>query len=129
MSPFEYANSISATRDDVWVEGISEKEYNPYMVNRALSYHVDTVMYAQEMNSRSHLDSKMQYDFYRLGIQNKKKRFSKWHKPEKDDIAQRLAVHYGYSLRQAQSYITLLNNEQLNLVMEKLEKGGRNGKQ
>lgn len=128
MSPFEYAGSLSATRDNIWVDGISEKEYNPYMVNRALSYHVDTVMYAQEMNARGHLPPKMQYDFYRLGITSKKKRFSKWHKPEKDEIAQQIAMHYGLSLRQAQQYMTLLNNDEMSIVMEKLNKGGRNGK-
>ena len=42
----------------------NEKEYEPYITNRALSQHNDIILYVNEMNLYSHLDKKMQYDFF-----------------------------------------------------------------
>ena len=42
-----------------------EKKYPSYVINKCMSHHVDTVMYANEMNQYPNLDNRMQYDFYK----------------------------------------------------------------
>lgn len=123
MKPFEYVNAICASKDDYWEDGVSESEYEPFLVNRALSHHYDTVMYAQEMNARSHISKKMQYDFLRIGVQPKKKRFAKWDK-QKDENIELIQKVYGVSYKTAISYAAILNNEDLQKLKSSLCKGG-----
>ena len=59
MNPFEYLNAINYTKQDVMVDDISEKQYNAFMVNRGLSYFYDTVLLANEMNKRAHVDNRL----------------------------------------------------------------------
>ena len=49
-----------------------EPKYLPYIVNRCLSGHIDSLMYANEMNINHSLDYKLQYDFLLKGILRKK---------------------------------------------------------
>ena len=63
LNPFEFLNSINMTKKDIMVDDIAEKAYLPYMVNRSLSYFNDTVLMANEMNTKHHLDHKLQYSF------------------------------------------------------------------
>ena len=81
MSPFDYIKEINYGKNNIMVDDIAEKKYNGFMVNRGLSYFRDTVLMANEMNKNHHLDSRLQFDFL-INIVRKKKRFSKWNKPE-----------------------------------------------
>ena len=78
-SPFDYANAINQTKQNIMVDDIEEKSYNAFMVNRSLSYFPDTVLFANEMNRHHHLDNRLQFDFL-LNTIRKGKRFSKWAK-------------------------------------------------
>ena len=124
MSPFDITNSICATRDNIWGEEV-ERDYKPFMINRALSYHYDTIMYAQAMNARSHIPAQQQYDFLRMSIQPKKKRFAKWSKREKDEQISVLTEAFKISPKLAQSYASLLNTEEIDKIKSLLDKGGR----
>ena len=64
VNPFDYVNSINTTKKYLINDDIDEKDYQPYMVNRSLSYFADTILMANEMNMNAHLDKKLQYDFY-----------------------------------------------------------------
>ena len=57
MNPFEYVNSINMTKKDIMIDDLSEKAYAPFMINRSLSYFNDTVLMANEMNIKHHLDA------------------------------------------------------------------------
>lgn len=127
MNPFDYSNNISQSTEDIWTDE-SESEYAPFMVNRALSQFYDTCMFAQEMNASFGLTNRMQYDFLRHSVKPKKKRFAKWHKPEKDAQIEALCQVFGISLDVARQYVSLISNEELKLIMEKTYTGGRNAK-
>jgi len=77
MNPFEYLKAINETKKDIMVDDIAEKEYNPFIINRGLSFFKDTILYANEMNIHHHLDHRVQFDFL-INIIRKKKRWSKW---------------------------------------------------
>jgi hypothetical protein len=101
-----------------------EKKYAPFMVNRSLSYFPDTVYMANEMNRYHHLDGKLQFQFL-LNIVRKRKRFSKWVKPETDSNVDVIKEYYGYSNEKAIQVLPLLSTSQLNIIKNKVNKGGR----
>tara|TARA_B100000900_G_C20537824_1_gene699107 strand:- start:950 stop:1327 length:378 start_codon:yes stop_codon:yes gene_type:complete len=124
MNPFEYVNSITHNKKDIMVDDISEKGYNSFMVNRSLSYFHDTVLMANEMNQHHHLDNRLKYDFL-INIVRKKKRFSKWIKPETESDVEVVKEYYGYSNEKAKSALSLLTSDQINELKKKVYKGGR----
>ena len=124
MNPFEYANAINYTKKDIMVDDIAERSYNSFMINRQLSYFPDTVLAANEMNRNHHLDNRLQFDFF-INIIRKRKRFSKWFKPEQISDLDAVKIYYGYSNEKARQIITLLSTEQINELKRKVAKGGR----
>lgn len=123
MNPFEYANAISSTSKDIWEEGVSESEYKPFLVNRTLSRHYDAIMFVQEMNMRPHISERMQYDFLRLTINPKKKRFAK-KEVSNDEVIDLIQEAYNVSYKKAVSYSSILNNDDLEKLKSSLCKGG-----
>ena len=124
MNPFEYVNSINYSKKDIMVDDIAERSYNPFMTNRSLSYFQDTVFFANEMNRYHHLDNKLQFHFL-LNIVRKRKRFSKWNKPELDSDIDVVKEYYGYSNEKARQALTLLSPSQIEELRKKVSKGGR----
>ena len=124
MNPFEYLNAINYSKQNIMVDDLAEKAYNPFMVNRGLSYFHDTVLMANEMNQNAHLDNRLQFDFF-INVVRKKKRFSKWFKPEIVSDVEVVKEYYGYSNQKARQVLTLLTTEQINELKKKVYKGGR----
>ena len=124
MNPFEFANAINYTKKNIMIDDVAEKAYAPYMVNRQLSYFPDTVLAANEMNRCHHVDNRLQFDFF-INIIRKRKRFSKWFKPEQISDLDAVKIYYGYSNEKARQIITLLSTEQINELKRKVAKGGR----
>jgi len=124
MNPFEYANAINYTKKDIMTDDITEKGYAPYMINRQLSYFPDTVLAANEMNRNHHLDNRLQFDFF-INIVRKRKRFSKWHKPETVSDLEAVKKYYGYSNEKARQVLSLLTTDQINELKNKVMTGGR----
>ena len=124
MNHFDYLNSINSTKKDIMKDDLDEKAYNSFMINRGLSYFNDTVIYANEMNKYSHLDSRLQYDFLKQIIR-KRKRFSKWTKADKTPDADVISKYYGYSKQKALEVLKILTPEQLQTLRLKVSTGGR----
>ena len=124
MNPFDYLKSINATKKNIMVDDITESEYNAFSINRGLSFFPDTVLYANEMNLNHHLDSRLQYDFL-INIIKKKKRFTKWVKPQEIANLEVIKEYYGYSDEKAKSVLSLLNNGQMEELKKRIYKGGK----
>src|SRR5210317_2155689 len=124
MKPFEYVNAINMTKKDIMVDDLAEKAYNPFIINRSLSYFNDTVLMANEMNINHHLDNRLQFDFF-INIVRKKKRFSKFMKPETVSDVEVVKEYYGYNNEKARQALTLLTSEHINELKKKVYKGGR----
>lgn len=126
MSPFDILNAINFTKENVFVDPQVEKEYKTFLINRGLSYFPDTVMYANEMNRYSFLDKEVQFNFLLHAIP-KRKRFSKWAK--KDSLSDQLSTVmqcYKYSEAKALEAMSLLSDEQITIIEDKMRKGGKN---
>ena len=124
MSPFDFLKAINETKKDIMVDDISEKEYNPFIINRGLSFFKDTILYANEMNRYHHLDHRVQFDFF-INIIRKKKRWSKWIKASDVDNLELIKEYYGYSNEKAKSALSLMSNEQIEQLKQRIYKGGK----
>ena len=124
MNPFDYVTAINYSKDKLIVDDETEKAYLPYMANRSLSYFQDTVAAANVMNQYSHLDKKLQFDFL-INIIRRRKRFSKWIKPEVVTDLEAVKEYYGYSNENAKDVLSLLTTEQLETIKKRIDKGGK----
>ena len=59
----EIVPSILQTKKSVIHDDIDLKDYVPFVINRALSYHMDCILYANEINMNSYIDKDMQYHY------------------------------------------------------------------
>ena len=103
---------------------LSEKGYKPYLTNRSLSYHQDSILYANEMNLRPQLDNKQQYE-YLLNSLRKRKRFAKWKKQTPDVTVDMIMEYFSYSRSKAEEVIRVLTNEQIKSIETSLDRGGK----
>ena len=124
MSPFDYVNAILQNKKPLIVDEMTEKEYQPFLVNRSLSYHKDCIMYANEMNRRHFLDKKLQFDFLLNTVRSQKRPFAKWAKAEKNDDLACIKQIYGFSDTKAREALRLLSNEQIQQLKEQTDIGG-----
>lgn len=125
VSPFDFLKSINDTKINlIDQDEENTKYYNGFVVNRSLSYFPDTVFLSNEMNRLHHLDYKMQYDFL-INIVRKKKRFSKWDKPDERANMECIKEYFGYSEPKAKQVIGLLTESQIKTITNKVSRGGR----
>ena len=118
----ENINSGAKPLTNEWDENV-EKVYVPFMINRGLSYHFDTVLIANAANQMAHVDKIAQYQFLK-SIVKPKKRHSKWFKPENTDLINKIVEAYGCSKKEAEAYSKLLSKEQLEFIDKNNNKGG-----
>ncbi len=116
----DWLNSINFTKED-----LSEyiKEYPPYIVNKCLSGHIDSILFANEMNMNHQLDKDMQYSFF-LNSLRKRKRFSPWLRKDKITDLECIKSYYGYSNEKASQALKILTKEQINFIKKRLDIGG-----
>ena len=119
----DWLNSINFTKENLIEDPDAISSYPPYIVNRCLSGHLDTVLFANEMNKHSNLDKDMQYSFF-LYTLRKRKRFSPWLKKEQVEDLDLVKKHYGYSNEKAKVAVSLLTKTQLEYIRNKHDMGG-----
>ena len=124
MNPFDVLNSINYTKENLFEDPQSFKEYSPFMVNRGLSYFPDTILYANEMN-KVNVDNKLQYH-YLLNSIRPAKRFAKWVKRENIEDVAAVKQFYGYSTEKATQALTILSSDNLHYIKQKLQRGEDN---
>jgi hypothetical protein len=127
MTPFDFLKAINQSKEDLIRSSdspeVAERDYKPFIVNKGLSYFVDTILYANEMNSRAFLSNKLQNDYFLNSIRSGK-RFSKWHKKEENQEIDCVKEYYQVSDKRAQEILKILSPEQLSLIKIRIIKGG-----
>ena len=119
----DWLNSINHTKKNLFKDDPTAK-YPAYIINRCMSGHLDTVLFANEMNLNAHLDSDLQYSFF-LNSVRKKKRFSPWLRKDKIKNLDVVKQYYGYSNEKATQVLRILTSEQIAFIRSKLEIGGK----
>lgn len=120
----DYLNSVLQSKKYLITDEMTEKGYNPFLVNKTLSYHIDCVALANEMNIRYELDKKMQYDFLFHTVRKLRRPYQKWIKKEKHDNVEAVKKYYGVSTKKAIEYINILTESQLQEIKRKCDTGG-----
>ena len=113
--------SIIQTKKDVLD---NEKDYNAFIVNKALSFHYDCVLQSNEMNKLPNLSGTMQYHYLLNKIRGYKRPYQKWVKREKPDDLEAVKEYYGYSDAKAKDVMVLLSDAQLEEIRKRIYKGG-----
>ena len=119
----DWLNSINTTKENFMEDPSSIKDYPPYIINKCLSSHIDSVLFANEMNMHHQLDKDMQYFFY-LNSLRKRKRFSPWLRKDKIKDLECIKQYYGYSNEKASQALKILTKEQINFIKKRLDIGG-----
>ncbi len=115
----EYLYSINQSKQRV--EDL--KDYPPFIVNKCLSSHLDSILYANEMNKCHYLDKEMQYDFF-LNSLKPRKRFTPWVKKETLEHLELVKQYYGYNHNKAIAALRILTKSELDEIKLLLDKGG-----
>ena len=121
LNLFDFVNDINHKKENVLTEE-NESKYVPYVVNKSMSYFIDTIFQANEMNVRHTIDKRLQFDFLLNSVRSKK-RFSKWAKPEKLEALEMIKEYYGYNMDKAKDVLDILNDDHINYIKVKLDKG------
>ena len=117
-NPFDWVTSINEKKRIDHVRG-----YNPYLTNMSLSYSLDTIMFANEMNKYPLLPAICQYDFL-FGTIRKGRRFNKWHKSEENPHTEMIMEYFGYSQQKAIEALEILTEDDITKIKQSQDKGG-----
>lgn len=124
MTPFDVKNIIDQKTKKEWDQEL-EKSYIPFMINRAYSMNMQTVLFANEMNISPFIDKRMQFDFYYHALP-KAKRFDKWIKSDQLDAkVQLVSEYYQINKMRAMEFLKILSEKQLDIIKERMHKGGK----
>lgn len=105
----------------------TEKDYVPFVINKALSYHKDCIFWANEMNQRPTTDKRMQYDFLRKSIRKTYRPYQPWIKKDNSEYLACVMEHFKMSEAKAIETINILTKEQLEQIQAATCKGGNIG--
>ena len=127
VNPFDYVNSITMTKKNMMRnsenDNLAEKDYNPWIVNKALSYFQDTVLIANEVNMYHALEKRAQYE-YLINMVRPNKRWAKWVKDETNEELDLVCKYYNVNPIIGREYLSLLNKDQLTKIKAALDQGG-----
>ena len=123
-NPFDFVKSVSSDKTDLMVDEVEDKSYQPFLINRALSYHQDAVFLTNEMNVRHGADNRLQYQFF-LNTLRKRQRFSQWSKPYVSKKLDTVKDYYQMSTKEAKDYVELLSDKQLRELKNRMKTGGK----
>ena len=123
----DYLNAINFTKQNLLdTDDLTwEKKYPPFIINKCLSMHYDSIAAANEMNGYHFLDKKVQFHFLINSIRKKKRFGGKWLSQAKLKNLEYVKEYYGYSNEKAKDALNILTEEQVELIKNTLSKGGR----
>ena len=128
MSPFDYVDFIFRKKKPD--EELDFKDYAPFIVNRSLSYHLDCILYANDVNLHPGIDKDIQYQYFLNSIRPMKRGFQPWQKSKTDENIECVKAYFGYSNAKAKEALRILSDEQIAVIKIKTDTGGvkNNGK-
>lgn len=122
---FDFVNAINKTKEDLWATTENpEKAYVPFIVNRALSYHPDTVIAASILNERPQLSKRSQFRVLLALVPPAQRWGSSWVKSETDDDEITIAAFHACSRREARLLKPYTTPEMIDAMRAQLERGG-----
>lgn len=126
MSPFDILKIIYEKKDHDREEVLAD--YDAFVINKGMSFNRDTVFFANVCNQFYSLDKGMQFDFL-LGLVPKGKRYGEWVKNTiNNSDVDLVAEYFDINKTIAERYLSILTEDQLIIIKNKMAKGGRHGR-
>ena len=104
----------------------NEKDYVPFVVNKALSFHYDCVLQVNQMNLIPNTEKLLQFHYLINKIRGYRRPFQKWQKRETVEDLESIKEYFNYSNEKAKEALTVLTSDQIIEIRKKLNKGGLN---
>lgn len=111
--------SIMQTKTYIFTDEVEAKEYDSYMINRALALSQDRgcLFYANQVNlmcnEKCDLPARMQYDYLMGTIRKARRPYVPWPKKISDENLRVIMRHFGYSQGKALNALKILTEEQV----------------
>ena len=122
----EWWKSIVETKENLLSDEESIKGYEPFLMNRFLSYHLDCIMLCNEMNLNFSIPKDMQYSYYLNSIRKRRRKLSPFFKKETVEDLNSIKTYYNYNTEKALQTLKILRKDQINYIKNKLKIGGLN---
>lgn len=123
---FDFMNDFGKKQGNLLrKDPLAEKDYVPFMISRFLSYHLDAIMWVNELNAIPNVPKQMHYDYLYGALPKGFRKVSKWSKPEKDEDIALIKDVYKYNNTRAKEALALMNDEQLQELRDRFNKGGK----
>ena len=110
--------SIQQTKKVV-ITSENERDYVPFVVNRSISFHLDMVMAANEMNMNPSTDNLLQYHYLLNTVRAYNRPFQKWQKRDTIENLDAVKEYYNYSNEKAKDALSLLSTAQIEEIKKK----------
>ena len=104
----------------------NERDYVPFVVNKALSFHYDCVLQANQMNLIPNTEKLLQFHYLINKVRGYRRPFQKWQKRETIEDLESIKEYFNYSNEKAKEALTVLTSDQIIEIRKKLNKGGLN---
>lgn len=123
----EVVPAILQTKEHV-ITSENEADYVPFIVNKAISFHRDCVLYANEMNKLPNTDKLLQFHYLLNSVRGYRRPFQKWMKRETIEDLEAVKEYYKISSEKAKDALSILSEDQISFIRKRLDKGGLNDK-
>lgn len=117
MSPFDYLKSINEKNVEFKADA-SLDGYNQYIINTALSYHIDTVLQVNQLNTLGIIIPDRQHYDYLFNTVRKRRRYAKWNKNHHDQNLEAVKDYFQYNAVKAKQAMDVLNDQQLQQIIK-----------
>lgn len=109
-----HLDSIYITKENLLEKegNLFRKEYAPFVINKCLAKHIDTLHHAQTLNLMGDIPKDMHYEYLLYSVRPKR-RFARSRKMEMHPDIELIQQHYKYNYRRACEVVQILNKEQM----------------
>lgn len=125
---FDYLNEINLGKRDLLRASpdlqYADRKYPKFMILRMLSYHPDAILIVNELNinsTSSHNMSGLQTNDVLLNTITKRKRFTKYKKPQKTDLIDTIKSIYNVNDSIACEYLELMSDSEISNLVKQSE--------
>lgn len=119
MNVFDYVNAINAGKDLTLDRVESFTDYAPFVVNTAFSFHLDTILYANELNMNGQIPPRSQFHFYVKSVRPQRR--SGWIKKTPNEDVKKVMRVMNLSYVKALSALEVISPEQLDYIRRAYE--------
>lgn len=117
--------SIMNTKKDSLPPDTKVSHYPAFVINRALSQHIDCLGHAQNMNMRGNLPIRQHYLFLLNTVRKGRRDFIPWaKKPAKEEAVDIIATYSRISRRKAEHLVDCVTPAQIEKMKQVIDLGG-----